>query len=201
MPTPEPIATSTIVTQAFRLMEKSPISSFADDSEEASAAAEQYPVAMEMCLEACDWSFASFVRSLSELSALPQNVPAEPDLPYAYALPGNLVHVQECGTTGTNWRVDAELLRADQAGPLRIRYTGSVDNEANLPAIFRTAVAYTLAALLAPRWVGTRTKIADLNDMAATMLKRAMARDRNQASPSRYDGQPDSGDWATGARL
>lgn len=198
--TPDPIATSTIAAQAFRLMEKSPIASFADDSEEAQAAAEQYPIAMQMCLEACDWSFASYLRELPEIAALPDGVPPDTDLPYNFARPGNCVALREVGDAFTGWRLDAEVLRASDPAPLRVRYTGTVANEAALPALFQTAVAYTLAALLAPRWVGTRTKVSDLNDMAATMLKRAMARDGGQASAARYDGQLDTGDWATEAR-
>lgn len=191
---PDPIATSTIVSQAFRLMEKSPISSFADDSEEAAAAAEQYEVAMGMCLEACDWSFASVYAALPEASV--PGAAADPDLGYAYQMPADCVVLQEVGAIGTVWRRDRDLIRADQAGPLPVRYTGKITDESRLPAIFRTAVAYQLAALLAPRWVNTRTKIADLQSAAEQYLKKSMARDRNQASAMRYDGQPDEGDWA-----
>ncbi len=194
---PDPIATSTIVAQAFRLMEKSPISSFADDSEEAEAAAAQYPEAMAICLEACDWSFASVLASLPEATSLPDTIAADADMPYSYRLPAECVTVQEVDRPGKSWRRDRDLLRAASAGPLRIRYTGQITDESQLPATFKTAVAYQLAALLAPRWISTRTKIADLQANASQYLKQAMARDRNQASPARYDGLPDEGDWAT----
>lgn len=194
---PDPIATSTIVPQAFRLMEKSPISSFADDSEEAEAAAEQYPEAMDICLEACDWSFASVLAALPEATNLPETVAADADLPYSYRLPAECVTVQEVDRPGKSWRRDRDLLRAASPGPLRIRYTGRITDEGKLPATFKTAVAYQLAALLAPRWLSTRTKVSDLQSYASQYLKQAMARDRNQASAARYDGLPDDGDWVT----
>jgi hypothetical protein len=196
---PDPIATSTIVAQAFRLMEKSPISSFADDSEEAAAAAEQYAIAMEMCLEACDWSFASVFVTLPEAASLPSGNAADAALPYTYQMPGDCITLQEVGVVGDTWRRDRDLLRADAPGPLPVRYTGKITDEAKLPAIFRTAVAYQLAALLAPRWITTRTKVSDLQSYASQYLKQAMARDGRQASPMRYDGLADEGDWAARA--
>ena len=76
-------ATSTIVSDAFRQMELDPISSFAEDSEQAAAAAEQFPEAMNQCLERLDWSFASKFVELSEAPSLP----TDDNLPYAYVRP------------------------------------------------------------------------------------------------------------------
>lgn len=194
---PSPIATSTIASQAFRFMELSPISSFADDSAQARAAAEQYDVALGMCLEACDWSFASVRADLPELAALPGGAAADADFPFSYALPGDCVVLREVVDPLARWRRDRDLLRADTSGPLTVRYTGQTPNEAGLPATFRTAVSYQLAALLAPLWMGTASKLATLEQSAAGMLRQAMRMDARQASPARYDGRPMEGDWVT----
>lgn len=197
---PTPIAVSTIVAQTFRFMEAGPISSFDDDTEQAIAAAEQYLTALHSCLEACDWAFASTLAYLPELVPLPGSVTAtDPDLPYLYALPADLLIIREVGTDWTAWRRDREGLRADDAAPLRIRYTAAVTAEASLPATFRTAVSLRLATLLAPRWLTTQSKIQYLQIQFEDALKAAMRHDGRNASSARYDGQQDQGDWASEA--
>jgi hypothetical protein len=104
------------------------------------------------------------------------------------------------GDGWTRGRRDREGLRADEAAPLVIRYTGTVDNEAALPATFQTAVALALAVLLAPRWLGTQSKAEALRADAARILKQAMREDARMASEARYDGGPDQGDWVAEAR-
>lgn len=200
MPAPTPIAVSTIAAQAFRLMELSPISSFADDSDQARAAAEQYPVALDMCLEACDWSFASRLASLPE-ATLDTSEAADADLPYSYRLPGDCVVLREVGAlTGREvWRIDDRLLRADVPAPLRIRYTFRVVNEAILPGTFKVAVAHHLAALLAPLWTGSAGKVGRIEEAGVGYLRQAMRNDRQSASSARYDGRPEQPDWVSEA--
>jgi hypothetical protein len=196
---PTPIAASTIAAQAFRFLELSPISSFADDTPQAQDAAEQYPQALASCLSACDWSFASVLASLP--AAVPgPTVAVDPALPHLFALPGDVIVLREVGDGWTRWRRDREGLRADEGAPLRIRYTGRVENEAALPATFQTAVALALAVLLAPRWLGTQSRVEGLKQDAARVLKQAMREDARQASEARYDGTPDQGDWVAEAR-
>ena len=197
---PAPIAASTIAAQAFRFMELSPISSYDDDSEQARAASEQYDMAMGHCLEVMDWSFASVLANLPEAVLSPTDA-IDPDLPYLYAMPGDLVRLHEVGEIGTKWRRDRQGIRADTPAPLQVRYTAKVTNEAILPATFQTAVALQLALLLAPRWLGTQSKISEIEARAARMLKLAMRQDSQMASSARYDGLADQPDWVTEARL
>lgn len=196
---PTPVATSTIVAQAFRLMELSPVSSFGDDSEQAAAAAEQYPVALDICLEACDWSFASTLADLPALAALPDGVAADARLPHTFRLPGDCVTLREMVDPSAHWRRDDDLIRADRGQTLTIRYTRRIVNENAASASFRTAVAYQLASLLAPRWVGKASLQQGLADGAQLYLKRAMSDDRQAASSERYDGRPEQPDWLSEA--
>lgn len=196
---PSPVATSTIVAQAWRFMELSPISSFADDTEQARSAAEQYPNALRECLSRADWSFASAIANLPE-AVLPATVAEDPELPYFYQVPGDLVRLLEAGEPGTLWRRDRDGLRSDAPGPLRIRYTGLTTNEAILPAAFQTAVALRLATLLGPRWLGTATKLRELERRFETELAQARKQDSRSASGARYDNDlTDSGDWSQSA--
>lgn len=193
---PEPIATSTIAAQAFRLMELGPISSFADDTPQAQDAAQQYPVARKLCLETCDWSFASRIADLPE-AIRPETTPISAAFPFLYRLPADCLRVREMINPCVDWRLDGDFLRADRSGPLPIRYTRDLETETRFPAIFAEAVSWRLAAMLAPRWVGAANKISLLEQGAERALKQAMRTDARQASAARYDGRPDSGDWVS----
>jgi hypothetical protein len=195
MTTPSPIAASTIAAQAFRFVELGPISSFADDTEQAQAAAEQYPDAMAQCLEACDWSFASSLALLPLATRGPTDA-ADPDLPNLFLRPGDLIRLHDVGDDQSAWRLDMKYLRSDDVAPLRIRYTARPVNESALPATFRMAVSLALALLLAPRWLVTQSKIATLEAKFEDTLSRAMRQDSSTASMQRYDGGPMQGDWA-----
>lgn len=196
-----PIAASNIAAQAFRAMELSPISAFDDDSQQAADASEQYTIALRSCLETCDWSFASKLTTLALATPPATGFVADADLPGLYKLPGDCVLIREVRPRETRWRLDEDFLRADTDQPLTIRYTRLIETEAQLPASFQTAVAYRLAVLMAPRWVGSRSKRQDLRDEAQDVLKEAERNDARSASSERYDdGEPyRSFDWATEA--
>jgi hypothetical protein len=197
---PSIAATSTIVAQAWRFMEQAPISSFGDDTEQAQSSAEQYPVALRECLSRADWSFASALAMLPE-ATLPDTVAADPDLPYFYQTPGNMVRLIEVGSPTTRWRLDRSGLRATEPAPLRIRYIEDITNEAVLPATFQIAVAYRLAMLLGPRWLGTGSKLQGLDRSFELQIARAKKEDARSASAERYDDIADTGDWSTYATM
>lgn len=191
-------ATSSIVAQAFRHIGRTVISSLGDDSEEAEAAREQYPLAMKYCLEKTDWSFASTRRNISTIVSDPF---PDPDLPYLFAVPGDVVKLREVGDKTTVWRLDRDGLRANVPAPLFVRYTGEISDETKTPAAFQDAVALRLACKLGPYWSVTEARIAELKDELRTTLKEAAREDARSASQSRYDDLSNQGDWATEARL
>lgn len=199
---PTPIAASTIAAQAFRLMELAPISSFADDSAQASDATEQYPLALRLCLELMDWSFARTLVTLppAEPGA---GVVADPDLPHTYRLPGDCLALRLVLPKDARWRRDADYLRADQAGGLTIRYTRTITDETALPAAFQDAVSLALAVRLAPRWVASRTKRQTLQEQWREAVELARTTERGAASHDRLDGRDVAlgADWATEAIL
>lgn len=180
-------AAASIPEQAFRFLELEPISSFADGSPQAAAAAETYPEALRMVLERAEWSFASRVAQLAE-AALNEGDVADDALPHVFVLPDDCVALREVIGLDVAWRVDQTYLRADAAGPLKIRYTALIQNETMMPATLRTAVALQMAMLLAGRYVQTRTKKADLVSQFDETLRLALRHDARNASPqSAYD--------------
>jgi hypothetical protein len=179
-----PTAAAKIAAQAFRFMELSPISSFADDTPQAQAAAEQYSLALRMVLEASDWSFASRRAALPQ-AVLPVTEAADPDLPFTYRLPGDAVMMREVIDQSVAWRADLQFLRADAAGPLDVRYTALITNEAALPATVQTVIALQLALLLAPLYVSTLSKRQELEKAYTKLVLQARQTDGRQASPRR----------------
>lgn len=193
-----PTATSTIVTQAFRFMELTPPSSLADNSEKANAANEQYEIALRSCLEQEDFSFARTLVSLPAAD-VPEDVTIDTNLPFYFPLPTDLVKFRSVQSDHLKWRIDGTVVRTDAPGNLTILYTRLITDEKNLPAMFQTAVSYQLAVLLAPKYVASRTKRADLVSDGANALRMAIQNDAVSASHARWDGQEDQGDWVYGA--
>jgi hypothetical protein len=191
------IAASTIVQQAFRFMEMRNPASFADDSEQATAAAEQYDIALEMCLAAIDWSFASTIEKMPNV--VPAGVPVDPRLPYLCALPEDLVMLREVIDPAGAYRADKGYLRSEVSGPLTIRYTSKISNEKHLPATFQTAVALQLAVLLGAIYVEVQSKLDRIEARLSEAMRVAARADARTASPASYGMATDTTDWASGA--
>ncbi|WP_422050141.1 hypothetical protein [Shimia sp.] len=175
-------------------MELSEISSLADDSPKAQAAAEQYPKALGICLSKYDWSFARRFAKLPQIAEINAAQSPDPDLPYAYKMPGDCIKLRLV-QRGVKWRLDDNYLFSEQATNLSIRYTRRVDDEAKLPDLFQTAVSYQLAVILAPKYVGARTKRADLKNDLYDALQMAKEDDRYSASDDSWDGIDEPNDW------
>ncbi len=189
------ISSSGIVRQAFRLMERDPLSSLADDTPEAIDAKEQFEIAMDEVLGRVDWSWAS---KRAELSPSEPAVP-DADLPYFFVLPGDVLRLREVGPTGTKYRHDADGLYCAENGPLMVRYTSRLRNESRMPALVKTTVAFRLAFLLGPFWVQTASKIDALEQRYERSLKQAAREDSRSASGQRYDDLPQQPDWVESA--
>lgn len=190
------IAASTIAQLAFEALELPPPSSFGDDSDQVNSAALHYDTALTMCLEAQDWGFAS---RLADLSAVADAAITDSRLPYGFRLPADCAMLREVMADGAAWRRDIDMLRADEAGPLRIRYTCSIADESALPATFRAAVALQLALLMAPRWLEVQGKIDRIDMRLRDAMALAARADARTASPVSYRDGPDTIDWATEA--
>lgn len=197
---PVSVETTRIAQLACLTLERSPPASLEDDTDLARDLLAFYPDARDRCLEAGDWSFASTLVYLPEVSDLPDGYAADSDLPYLYAVPPDARRLLEVGTGLHRWRRDGVGIRADAPAPLRLRYTAAEPAESQWPAEFRTAVAMALAVLLAPRWLQTASKADNIERRAAQALKQAMRNHAADASQARYDGLTDAGDWVQEAR-
>ncbi|AUC52295.1 hypothetical protein CDO87_03420 [Sagittula sp. P11] len=199
MTTPLPITDSEIASQAFIELELRPLSSYGDDTEEAVLAAQRYPRALGMVLESYDWSFVRrLVRLPRVVSGSPETEP-DADLPYTFSLPAEFKTLRRVFPAGNpdwpiKWRRDGDHVRAD-AEDVQAIITRDIKREADLPDLVRHAVALQLAVLLAPKWVTTRTKRADMRQDLADALTVAKSADRTSASDARLDGLDESTGW------
>ena len=193
---------STIIGQALRFMQLAPVARHDPTSELLPALRDAFGDAIDECLAAYDWSFASVLVSLPQ--AFPA-LTAESELPTMCMLPGDLVQLREVRPVGTRWRLDGSTLRTSAEAPVTIRYTARITREEALPAAFQTAVALQIALLLGARWAGGAIQPEDLAMLATKTLKQAMRDDTRHASPVRAMPLPDlgygtaDGDWASEA--
>lgn len=194
---PQAIAASTIAQQAFRYMEASPLASFSDDSAEARAARQQYPIVLAQALRRADWSFAS------KLLALPVAAAEVTDmaLPYTYQLPAEILALRDVRPALTAWRVDGRMLRADEPGPLTVRATVLVTKETDLPGEFQDFIALLLGAALSPQFASSANRAAVLREAAEARAREALRADRAQASDLRWDGRAHENDWVSAVML
>lgn len=188
------IAASNIVQQAFRAMGIGTLSSLADTDPRVLAAAELYDSALDMTLEALDWSFASTLATISR-KADSADILRDARYGYVYGLPANLLVLREVTDPDVSYRVDANVMQADYAGPLTIRYTAKVQQENTLPRTFQTAVAYQLALMMAPEHVKTARALDQLSTAFDTAFDRAARTDGTTASPRNYNQSGGGGDW------
>lgn len=190
------LATSTIIAQAFRLLKLGRPSSLADDDERVATARDFYPQALDMVIEANDWSFASHITSLSETTDAEAGADAR--LPFIYALPNDCLTVREIIGYSASWRRDGRFLRADIAENIDLRYTRKLTNESMLTSAARHIVALQLAIMMAPTWVETLSDRDRLSDMKVRALRDAARADAQTATPAHYR-EGAGGEWAAEA--
>lgn len=182
-------------------MKVRPPSSLADTSQEATDAAQAYSDALDACLSSHDWGFARELAVLPVISEPPPGWVTDPDLPGAFQLPNDFLKLQHVYSVGLAYRLDGSRIRAAQLTPLMVRYTARRTNEAAMPAAFRRYVSFEVANRLAPYWVGARTKREDIASGLSYWMDRAKSEEATNASPVRWDGRDDQGDWSDEATL
>lgn len=177
-------------------MEISPVASFAEGSPQAIALAEQYPEARDLVLESHDWSAAREVAVLPPVEVSGQA--ADPDLAYSYRLPSDTLKLWRVHGGG-KFRQDGRVIRSDTADGLTVRYSRQIEREAELTPTLRAAVAYQLAHLLAPQFVGSRTKRADIETSLERALGVARTNDAHSASAHMLDEDAQDLSWVAEA--
>jgi len=177
----------TICNLALGELRASAIADIAEDSIEAQNCARYYPQCLKLLLERHDWSFATRIASLAELS----DNPRASEWLHAYALPADCATPKRlvppadgalvCWPVewGQAFIVEAGLLFTQIAGAI-LEYSSDDVPEAVMPALFADALAYALAARLAVPIRDSREMKGQLLQQAELAAARAVADDENR---------------------
>ena len=177
----------TICNLALGELRASAIADIAEDSIEAQNCARYYPQCLKLLLERHDWSFATRIASLAELS----DNPRASEWLHAYALPADCATPKRLvppvdGTLacwpvewGQAFIVEAGLLYTQIPGAI-LEYSSGDVPEAVMPALFADALAYALAARLAVPIRDSREMKGQLLQQAELAATRAVADDENR---------------------
>jgi len=163
------------------------IADIAEDSIEAQNCARYYPQCLKLLLERHDWSFATRIASLAELSVNPR----ASEWLHAYALPVDCATpkrlVPPAGGALVPWSIEWSQAFIVEAGLLYsqlpdaiLEYSAADIPEAVMPALFADALAFALAARLAVPIRDSREMKGQLLQQAELAASRAVADDENR---------------------
>jgi hypothetical protein len=177
----------TICNLALGELRAPAIADIAEDSIEAQNCARYYPQCLKLLLERHDWSFATRIAALAELS----DNPRASEWLHAYALPVDCATpkrlVPPAGDAPACWPVEwgqafiveAGLLYSQLPGAV-LEYSAADIPEAVMPALFADALAFALAARLAVPIRDSREMKGQLLQQAELAVTRAIADDANR---------------------
>jgi hypothetical protein len=180
----------TICNLALGELRAPPIADIGEASIEAAECARYYPQCLKLLLERHDWSFATRIATLAELTVNPR----ASEWLHAYALPADLATAKRLVPPVEGWRwpvalpvaavlapfiIEAGVLYSQVAGAI-LEYSSNALDEAAMPGMFMDALAYALAARLAVPLRDSRDAKGQLLQQSEVAMQRAIADDRNR---------------------
>jgi len=192
----------TVCNLALGELRAPPIADIDEPTTEAAECRRYYAHCLKLLLERFDWSFATRVATLAELSVNPR----ASEWAHAYALPADMATAQRLVPPLNGWPGGAAILPAvpvlaqpfiieggvlfSQMRSAILEYTTRDVAEADMPGLFSDALAYALAARLAVPLRDSRETKGQLLQQAEIAAQRAIADDINR-QPHRDVRSPD----------
>ena len=192
----------TVCNLALGELRAPPIADIDEPTTEAAECRRYYAHCLKLLLERFDWSFATRVATLAELSVNPR----ASEWAHAYALPADMATAQRLVPPLNGWPGGAAILPAvpvlaqpfiiedgvlfSQMRGAILEYTTRDVAEADMPGLFSDALAYALAARLAVPLRDSRETKGQLLQQAEIAAQRAIADDINR-QPHRAAPEPD----------
>jgi len=182
----------TVCNLALGELRAPPIADIDEATTEAAECRRYYAHCLKLLLERFDWSFATRIASLAELTVNPR----ASEWAHAYMPPATMATAQRLvppaggwpGATGTMpvapvltrpFIIEDGVLFSQVPGAI-LEYTTREVSEADMPALFSDALAYALAARLAVPLRDSRETKGQLLQQAEVAAQRAMADDVNR---------------------
>lgn len=189
----------TVCNLALGELRAPPIADVDEATTEAAECRRYYAHCLKLLLERFDWSFATRIAALAELTLNPR----ASEWAHAYMLPANMATAQRLVPPVAGWpaaagaapvapvltrpfAIEDGMLFSQVPGAI-LEYTTREISEADMPALFCDALAYALAARLAVPLRDSRETKGQLLQQAEVAAQRAMADDVNR-QPNR-DGR------------
>jgi hypothetical protein len=182
----------TVCNLALGELRAPPIADIDEATTEAAECRRYYAHCLKLLLERFDWSFATRIAALAELTVNPR----ASEWAHAYMLPATMATAQRLVPPVGGWPVAAGTLPAapvltrpfiiedgvlfSQVPDAILEYTTREVSEADMPALFGDALAYALAARLAVPLRDSRETKGQLLQQAEVAAQRAMADDINR---------------------
>ncbi|WCM27113.1 hypothetical protein NDN01_24550 [Sphingomonas sp. QA11] len=192
----------TVCNLALGELRAPPIVDIDEATTEAAECKRYYAHCLKLQLERFDWSFATRIASLAELSVNPR----ASEWAHAYALPADLATAQRLVPPASGWPsgtanrpvapvlaqpfiIEDGTLFSQMRGAI-LEYTTRDVSESDMPGLFCDALAYALAARLAVPLRDSRETKGQLLQQAEVAAQRAIADDINR-QPNRDARTPD----------
>lgn len=172
-----------IVNSALLKLGQQPITSLTDNNIRANTASHLYPDVRDAVMTTHAWNCATKRALLSEEAVTEVYGPT-----HTYQLPADflrLVRVEE----DTEFRIEANNRIVSDESPLRITYLARITDPAKMDELLKRAIAFRLAAEMAPRLTGSDARAQQMFGMYQEALDEARLRDAQQA-PSVDDINP-----------
>lgn len=168
-----------------------------EDTKEAIECRRYYPQCLSVLLERLDWSFATKVATLAELSVNPRasewlhayTLPTDCATPKRLVPPVSGSIVAYCGWVGgfePTFIVEAGILYSNVPDAI-LEYSANEIEEAQMSALFKDALTYALAARLAVPLRDSRETKGELLNQAEIAAQRAEADDFNRQPQRQVD--------------
>jgi hypothetical protein len=189
-----------VVNHALTFLGERPLVSDVDDVPAADVVRDQWDFVRRAELSAAPWSFAVTRDSIaSDVSA-----PAF-GWSYAYTLPAGLLRLVELPDLAVSWvypygrepltvdeapayELEGGKLLCDQAGPLKVRYVQDVEDWSLWHPLFKQAMAYRFAVILAEAVTQSTAKRQEAANERAQVLALAKRVNALQKPPRRLLG-------------
>lgn len=179
------ISSVSICNIALGLLKATRITSLSEESTEARLCSTFFDEALFTLLESYDWNFASERKALALSADAPvfgytykHQLPTDP-----YCLAVREV-VDSSGYKVPDWKLEGRYILSDYES-ISIRYTKAIDNYLELSPLFRKALHYYLASLMAKALTGETSIETAMFDKYLYFFARAKTQDSKQGTPDK----------------
>ena len=169
-----------IASNALGILGGEPITALTDNSQRGRLCNRLYQPTMDEVLRAHPWNCAKVRRELARNQTAPIW-----DFSYAYTLPTDpwclRILETDLDEDGYEWQVEGRTLVSDQSS-VKILYIGRISDPTRFDSLCEAAITHRLAAKMAYAITENASKVGDLWNLYAAILKEARSVDGQEGT-------------------